>query len=155
MKAVVGLGNVGKKYKRTRHNVGFMFVEAFPKNRKDIILLKPKTMMNMSGKAAKALATYYMLHTTDLYVVHDDLDLKLGEYKIQFGKGPKVHNGVNSVEEHLGTSEFWRVRIGVDNRDTDNRIPGEAYVLENFSRAELETVNKTIDKAVKELAETL
>lgn len=155
MIAVVGLGNVGKKYKNTRHNVGFMAIDKLApavKNTKNIVLLKPNTMMNSSGLAIKKLIENWKLKIEDLYIIHDDLDLKLGDYKIQFGKGPKAHKGVNSVEEELGTSGFWRVRIGVDNRDPLSRTPGEEYVLQDFSEAEKEIVNKVINKLCKELA---
>lgn len=155
MIAVVGLGNVGDKYINTRHNVGFMFVDEFTqevKNNKNIISFKPASMMNSSGVWVKKLTESRNLETDNLYVVHDDLDLKLGEYKIQFGKGPKVHNGVNSVEENLGTADFWRVRIGVDNRDPENRIPGEEYVLESFTQAELSIIKRTIEEVCKKLA---
>ena len=100
--------------------------------------------MNDSGVAVKNLSTHYNLQHTNLYVVHDDLDLTLGSYKIQFGKGPKVHNGLLSIEEELGTSDFWRVRIGVDNRDPNNRIPGDEYVLQNFTKEEIEIRDKII-----------
>lgn len=151
MVAVVGLGNVGGKYKDTRHNVGFMFIDAFPQF-SGVITLKPDTMMNASGKAVKKLADSYKLLPADIYVIHDDLDLPLGEYKIQFGKGPKVHNGVNSVEESLGTEKFWRVRIGVDNRDPDNRVNGEGYVLQKFSSEEKKLIGtNVIPRAIRDL----
>lgn len=150
MYAIVGLGNVGDKYKFTRHNAGFMFVDMLPKS-SQYTLLKPDTMMNSSGVAVKKLINYYKMNLDDLYIAHDDLDLRLGEYKIQKGRGPKVHNGVNSVEERLGTEEFWRVRIGVDNRDPENRIKGEDYVLQNFSNEEMQIIKETIKNACSEL----
>jgi len=81
----------------------------------------------------------------------DDLDLKLGEYKIQLGKGPKLHNGIESIENKLNTKNFWRLRIGVDNRKEDNRIPGEAYVLQNFTANEQERINKVFEQISHEL----
>lgn len=80
-----------------------------------------------------------------LYLAHDDLDIKLGEYKIQFGVGPKEHNGVDSVENRLGTKQFWRIRIGIDNRESENRIPGEEYVLKKFTAKEIETLTKVFE----------
>jgi len=93
-----------------------------------------------------------MLLSTDLYIVHDDLDIKLGEYKIQKGKGPKVHKGINSIEKALGTDDFWRVRVGVDNRDSNNRTPGEQYVLQDFTSEEKEILDKVLDETCKKLA---
>lgn len=160
MKLIVGLGNPGEKYKNTRHNVGFMFIEFMGRasrimDRKlsdkfkseiieieykdqKMILFKPKTFMNESGKAVSAFLNYEKILVSDLIVVHDDLDLRLGEFKIQLAKGPKIHYGVNSIEEQLGTKDFMRVRIGVDNRNMENRTPGEAYVLQNLSEKERE-----------------
>lgn len=152
MKAVVGLGNVGQKYVKTRHNAGFMFVDALSSDvGKGVVLLKPDTMMNSSGKAVSKLVNFYKIELNNLYVAHDDLDLKLGEYKIQMGIGPKVHNGVNSVEQSLGTDKFWRVRIGIDNRDSGNRMTGEDYVLQNFTKEEKKIVEKVISQAALEL----
>lgn len=178
MKLIVGLGNPGHEYELTRHNVGFMVVDAFAsknsktpklKNSKqskdfkfekifnaeilkmeELIFAKPVTFMNNSGLAVKKLTTKFQIPTTDLYVIHDDLDIRLGEYKIDFAKGPKLHNGIKSIEEHLKTDQFWRVRIGVDNRAqkinakdqmlNEKRMPGERYVLERFSEEEQEIV---------------
>lgn len=113
-------------------------------NREKIILAKPQTFMNESGKAVRKILTNNQFSiinkfsiSNDLYVVHDDLDIRLGEFKIQKGRGPKLHNGIESIENHLHTKDFWRVRIGVDNRNPENRIPGEAYVLQDFTGEEL------------------
>lgn len=159
MKLIIGLGNPGEKYHNTRHNVGFMMLDELAQmtsdqwlmnkyvqssiiNNQSLILAKPQAFMNNSGEAVKLLLAFYELKPTAITVVHDDLDLPLGEYKIQFGKGPKVHNGINSIESSLGTDQFWRVRIGIDNRDPENRTPGEAYVLQQFSTLEQITLNK-------------
>lgn len=168
MVAIVGLGNVGEKYRNTRHNVGFMFVDYLAKQHratlenqnkffsdiaksKELLLFKPQTMMNASGKAVSAIVNFYSVGHESLYVAHDDLDLPLGEYKIQFEIGPKVHNGVNSIEEFLGSSQFWRVRIGIDNRDPENRTPGEAYVLQKFTDEEMRIIDDVIKSASAEL----
>lgn len=155
MKAIVGLGNVGEKYARTRHNVGFMVIEKLAplvKDKKEIILFKPDTMMNASGAAVNKLVEGKKIKLSDLFIIHDDLDIRLGEYKIQRAKGPKVHKGVNSIESALGTSDFWRVRVGVDSRDPDNRTPGEEYVLQDFSDEEMETLGGVLDDLCKKLA---
>lgn len=107
--------------------------------------------MNSSGEAVNKLANYYSLVPSALFVAHDDLDLPLGEYKIQKGVGPKLHNGINSIEQTLGSSDFWRIRIGVDNRDPNNRIPGEDYVLQDFSKEEMESLKIVFKKIGQEL----
>lgn len=165
MKLLVGLGNPGEKYLLNRHNVGFMFIdnlvdslEAVEENRVDqkiaitfragdLILGKPQTFMNSSGPAVRELIKYYSLAINHLYVVHDDLDLKLGEYKIQKEKGPKLHNGINSIEQYLKSADFVRIRIGVDNRLSDARVEGEKYILENFSEEELKILQLVLQKA--------
>lgn len=149
---LVGLGNPGEKYQHNRHNVGHQFVDfivgssEFVVRSQDFKLVKSNVFMNDSGSFVQKLTTYYQLSTTNLYILHDDLDLKLGEYKIQKGVGPKVHYGLNSVEKALGNKDFWRVRIGVDNRDPDNRTPGEDYVLQNFSPDEVKMLDKLFPK---------
>ena len=139
MKLIVGLGNPGEKYKNNRHNVGFMVVDELAKyNLPDVVLFKPQKFMNRSGVEVKNLQ---VRNLQDLYVVHDDLDIELGKYKISLGKGPKVHNGLRSIYEQLGTKDFWHVRIGIDNRAaTDFRGTGEDYVLENFRPKEREII---------------
>lgn len=101
------------------------------------------------------LATFYKIPTTNIYVIHDDLDLRLGEYKIQKGVGPKLHYGIQSIEEKLGNSDFWRIRIGVDNREPKNRTQGETYVLQEFTEEEKEILNKTLDKVVIDLIDLI
>lgn len=116
-----------------------------------LILAKPTTFMNSSGIAVKKLITHYKVKISDLWVIHDDLDLRLGEYKIQFGVGPKLHYGVSSIEETLGTKNFWRVRVGVDNRNPDNRTPGEEYVLQNFENREIAIIRTVINDVAQAL----
>jgi len=186
MKLVVGLGNPGEKYENSRHNVGFMMVDRIMQNLKckmknynlkfktskkfqakisqitnhksQILLVKPQTFMNESGVAVKKIITNHKSQITNLYVVHDDLDIPLGEYKIQFGKGPKNHNGVLSVEKELGTKDFWRVRIGIENRaleDKSFRVLGEDYVLQKFTKEEREILDRVIEKVIRKLLFTV
>ncbi len=161
MKVIVGLGNPGVEYANTRHNAGILFLDKLVESlasdygwRKhfdalifktsDKTLVKTKDIfMNESGRLLQGLPE------GDLYLVHDDLDIKLGEYKIQKGVGPKVHNGVESVENKLGSKDFWRIRIGIDNRDPSNRIPGEEYVLQKFSGEELGILSNVFDAIIK------
>ncbi|MBI3289970.1 peptidyl-tRNA hydrolase [Candidatus Microgenomates bacterium] len=170
---IVGLGNPDVKYANTRHNVGHMVVDALNKVTGDkvqgIVIKKTDVFMNNSGEAVKRLITNHTFdklsagHSliTDLYVVHDDLDIPLGQFKIQFGKGPKDHNGIKSVEEELGTKEFWRIRVGIENRvqgthstssgQAGDRVQGEEYVLQNFLPEE----KKIIENVTREIATRL
>jgi peptidyl-tRNA hydrolase, PTH1 family len=143
MKLIVGLGNPGEKYKKNRHNLGFMAVEHFLKNfmsakstswensskfKSDIaqiewqpkhgtlekvILAKPKTFMNNSGLAVKIISDFYKISPDHLWIVHDEIDLPLGTLKIRLGGASAGHRGVESVMEHLGTDKFWRFRMGI------------------------------------------
>ena len=171
MKLIVGLGNPGEKYKNNRHNIGFQIVDrmqtstnvrAWEQQNKfqalvsrlstaDVLLAKPTTYMNSSGTAVLSLANYYKIQTPDIWVIHDDLDIILGQYKIQKGVGPKLHYGIKSIEEELKTKDFWRIRMGVDNRSINNRISGEEYVLENFEKGEIEIRDRVIEEIVQKL----
>ena len=157
MKLIVSIGNPGSAYLNTRHNAGFLVVEALQNSKlpKDVVLRKSDVFMNESGIFVKKLVNNYKLNLNDLYVIHDDLDIKLGEYKIQFGRGPKDHNGLKSIGEELGTNEYWHIRMGVDNRPLDNKPMGEEYVLQNFSDEERETLDKTIKEAVNTILKAL
>jgi PTH1 family peptidyl-tRNA hydrolase len=105
----------------------------------EVVLVKTKDIfMNESGRLLQGLPE------GEVYVAHDDLDIRLGEYKIQKGKGPKEHNGVESVEKRLGTKDFWRIRIGIDNRMTPGE--GETYVLQKFSGQEREAIDEALEK---------
>jgi len=153
MKLIIGLGNPGSKYVNNRHNVGYMVVDALKGISKGLTLLKTDYFMNDSGSfVAKKLKTY-SIKPEALYVVHDDLDIKLGAFKIQFGRGPKGHNGIIDIEEKLGTSDFWRVRVGVDARTKDQRLKvnGEQYVLEDFTNQEILILNNVIKQICNQL----
>jgi len=145
MKLIVGLGNPGEQYKDTRHNAGFLFVDELAKGLEPhdsrFRLLKPDTYMNASGEAVAREAQYYKIAPEDIIVVHDDLDLRLGLWKKQKGVGPKLHYGIQSIEERLGTKDFYRIRIGVDNRSAEYRIPGDSYVLQRFTDEELKILH--------------
>lgn len=154
---LIGLGNPGKEYDLTRHNAGYLFLDeiisimsekkagsekksthdmllqTFPAT--GLMLLKPLTYMNRSGVAAKAIVKNTNIRHDQILLVHDDLDIKFGKYKLQLEKSPREHKGVKSVEQELGFKDFWRLRIGIDNR-TDKKISGEAYVLQKFTHDE-------------------
>ncbi len=162
IKLIIGLGNIGKEFERTRHNAGFMFVDFFTDYqtfslnkslntsilKSSKIFAKPTTMMNNSGIAAVKLLNYFKLKPYQMLVCFDDLDISFSEYKIQFDKGPKIHNGLNSIEDYLQTQKFWRLRIGIDNRTQEirNFQTGADYVLERFSTEEIDTLNQTFVK---------
>ena len=154
MKLVVGLGNPGDKYKNNRHNVGYIVVDALEGAGLVDGLKAEKTnvYMNDSGEAVKKFKNFYKVTPANLYIVHDDLDIPLGQYKLQLGKGPKVHNGVNDIELKLGTPEFWRIRIGVDNRDPENREAGDKYVIQDFTDEEKQTLKSVIASIVKDIS---
>ncbi len=167
MKLIVGLGNPGEKYKNTRHNAGFMFGDRLAENSKfsmskkfeaeilekdGFLMVKPQTFMNDSGRSVRRILDFYKLLPSDVIVAHDDLDIVLGERKIQMGIGPKVHNGVNSVEQYLGSMNFLRVRLGVDNRkQVQTNLSGADYVLDDFGKEEKKILNEVIDGAITEL----
>lgn len=170
MKLIIGLGNPKDKHKNNRHNSGFLVVDELArlifdeewssvkkfqsliiKHEGLFMLVKPQTFMNQSGKAVKKLIDQYKMESSDLWVIHDDLDIVLGDYKIQKGKGPKLHKGIESIEEKLGKTDFWRVRVGIENRSGENKISGETYVLQNFTEEETRIVVPTIVKISKEI----
>ena len=154
-KLIIGLGNPGEDYQMTRHNAGFMFIDYLISSSskiiatekkfkdsliysfdKDTILLKPLTFMNESGSMVKQAVKWFDIDVErNFTLVYDDLDIPLGKFKLQFAKSPKDHKGVRSVEDHLGTNKFMRLRIGVDNRNGKD-IPGEKYVLGEFKKNE-------------------
>jgi peptidyl-tRNA hydrolase, PTH1 family len=179
MKIIVGLGNPGKQFLNTKHNAGFLFLNAlrekflyqegihvtdwrvedafqseisFLKEGTKIIavFVKPQTFMNNSGEAVAKIVKKLEIEELreNMILVHDDLDIPLGEYKIQQGKAPSGHNGVNSVEDRLGTNDFKRVRIGIENRENRN-IPGEDYVVTKFSKDEKVIIDEAIQKAIQ------
>jgi len=174
MKLIVGLGNPGRKYAGTRHNVGFMVVDklagdvAWKESKgsgaevfwmefegEKVELMKPQKFMNESGGAvARAKKKHPNLEISDIYIVHDDLDIPLGKFKIQKGRGPKVHNGLQSIYERVG-KDFWHVRVGIDNRSTinDQRSNGHKYVLQKFNDEEKKIIDEVIAELVVRLRE--
>jgi len=156
---IIGLGNPGKKYENNRHNVGKIFIDFISQKLKinppfyeqndqlKIKIFKTNCFMNESGKEVKKIlktlpVTSYTLQ--DLYIVHDDLDIYLGKFRLDFGRGPKLHNGVKSIEQTLKTKDFWRIRIGVDNRQKTGWIDGKTYVLMDFLKEEKEILENDV-----------
>jgi PTH1 family peptidyl-tRNA hydrolase len=178
MKLITGLGNPGKKYQKNRHNVGFLVLDRlrerflFQKNynvtdweeektfmsemaflkqgsRVIAILQKPLTYMNNSGQAVSKVIKKYDIEKLEenFILIHDDLDIPFGKYKIQKSKSPKGHNGVADVESLLQTTKFQRVRVGIESRIEKN-IPGEDFVLMNFTKDEQIVLDEVIDDVV-------
>lgn len=167
MKCIIGLGNPGKKYAQTRHNIGFMVVDELLRRHNwkldkskfngqyamelyegdKLILLQPQTFMNLSGQSVRPLMDYYNLELADILVIYDDLDLPTGKIRLRAKGGHGGHNGMRSLIEHLGTKDFNRIRFGV-GRPT-SPIPVVDYVLGNFAKIEQQTVMDSIEKAAE------
>jgi len=168
---IVGLGNVGKQYEKTRHNIGFMALDKYreendfpdwqdkPKLKalvsedfvggKKVILAKPTTLMNLSGESVRALKDFYKLKNSDIVVIHDELDLPFGEIKQKNSGGSAGHNGLKSLIKHIG-EDFNRIRIGIKNDQLDT-IDAAAFVLAKFSKNESEKLVEIIDTSLSTL----
>jgi len=163
---IVGLGNPGEEYAQTRHNVGFMVIGHWAKSlgvrlsgrrfhstniqtqyqSKDIILLRPRTYMNRSGRAVKACADYHGIPPEEILVVHDDIDLALGRLKVVRDGGAGGHKGVLSLIHSLGTKAFYRVKVGVGRPREGETV--EDYVLSPFPEEEKDLIRAVIPTAV-------
>ncbi|MFH0853014.1 MAG: aminoacyl-tRNA hydrolase [bacterium] len=169
MKLIVGLGNPGKQYDDTRHNVGFWAVDQlveylslapFSFNKKfeaeitrnddpahHWFFMKPQTFMNRSGEAVGEMVRFYRLALKDLLIIHDDLDLPPGELRPAQDRGTAGHNGVESIVAKLGTQDFYRLRIGIgSNRELG--IPAEDYVLQKFTEEQQKQIEQTVQPIV-------
>jgi len=137
-------------------NQGDQKDQAIQANQIELHLFKPETFMNKSGLVArKILKTYPQVAMQNWFVVHDDLDIKLGAYKIEQGKGPKDHNGLTSIYKQLQTSDFWHVRVGIDGRAGIRSVSGSDYVLQSFPLAERKILDETIEKIYIDLLNRL
>jgi PTH1 family peptidyl-tRNA hydrolase len=168
---IVGLGNPGKRYEATRHNIGFMVLEKLArdwevevKNRSfnalwgkrtiagnNVLLAKPQTFMNLSGTAVRQLQSFFKTDISNLIVIHDDLDLPFGAIRLKSGGGTAGHKGLASIESNLGTSGFVRVRLGIGKPVDKSRIEG--YVLEPFRKEEQEVLPEVVGRAADACAE--
>lgn len=156
MRLIVGLGNLGPRYKDTRHNIGARIAsELKPLNLEGVILAEPTTFMNESGKAVKSLLRNLVSRnletkflSNNLWVIHDDLDIPLGEFKIQKNRSSAGHKGVQSIIDTLGTKDFNRIRIGIcPQNGKPNDV--EKFVLQNFTKDEEKILKETIEKTVE------
>lgn len=163
MKLIVGLGNPGKKYQSTKHNVGFMCLDAYFKENKlkfkkekrfygeslkvgNVVFLKPHTFMNNSGQSVQSALDYYDMNVEDLLIIYDDLDLPLGKTRLREKGSAGGHNGIKSIISHIKTEEFKRIRFGIDSNPL---IETKNYVLGKFSKQDLKVVNPSIDRVVE------
>ena len=158
MKLIVGLGNPGKKYELNRHNVGFLAVDylinkfnASKVSSKfkgalykagDYLFLKPSTFMNLSGESVALVKNFYKLDNKDIIVIHDDIDLKLGALRFKRGGSSGGHNGLKSIDKHIG-NDYWRIRIGVGRPERKEEVVN--YVLSDFSKEELECIKRNFE----------
>ncbi|MFA5431387.1 MAG: aminoacyl-tRNA hydrolase [Candidatus Paceibacterota bacterium] len=168
MKLIAGLGNYGPEYEKTRHNYGFMVIDEiqrkhnFPafklekahnaliSKKGNVLLVKPQTYMNESGKAIKSIAAYYKVNIKDIIIIHDDAETNLGEIKEVEARSAAGHNGVRSIIDELKTNEFKRLKLGINSEDSSfKNKPLEDVVLKNFSKAEEIIALGVIEKAVE------
>ncbi|MBJ8077156.1 aminoacyl-tRNA hydrolase [Bacillus cereus group sp. N12] len=173
MKLIVGLGNPGREYELTRHNIGFMAIDELAKrwnislneqkfkgvfgagfvNGEKVILLKPLTYMNLSGESIRPLMDYYKIDVDDFVVMYDDLDIPVGKLRLRMKGSAGGHNGVKSTISHLGTQEFQRIRMGIDRPKNGMKVVD--YVLGRFTSEEIPDVNHSIEKAADACEEWL
>ena len=165
MKIIAGLGNIGEKYVFTRHNAGFMVLDkwaveenfTFHQDTKlkcflaktkvdgeDVIFVKPTTFMNLSGEAIRAVADYYKIDSKDIIIIYDDIALDLGRIRLRATGSDGGHNGIKSIIKHLGTSKFDRIKVGIGPQ----LGPSENYVLQNFSKDQLEVLKEMLSKSI-------
>lgn len=158
MKLIVGLGNIGKEYDNTRHNVGFIMLDSLAKAKKvefsntkfggryaqyvengeKIILLKPEKYMNLSGEVVEAFVNYFKIDISDLLIISDDLDMPVGKIKIKYKGSSGGHNGLKNIILHLKTEEFKRIKIGISN---DKLLDTKDYVLGKFSQEDKKIID--------------
>jgi len=164
IKLIVGLGNPGQQYQKTRHNAGFLFLDRLVAefggawvseakfqgliaecrfSKEKVILLKPQTFMNRSGHSVGMVARYYKLQPEEILVVHDELDFDAGVVKLKKGGGHAGHNGLRDIIVHLGSKEFYRLRVGIGRPDAGKVVAD--YVLSNPSRKEWELMVSAFD----------
>ncbi len=163
MKLIVGLGNPGPTYQNNRHNIGFMVIDEVLKNssfnnisskkflgelykKNDLLLLKPTTFMNLSGKSVASVSSFYKIPLENILVIHDDIDLPYGAIKIKRGGGNGGHNGLKSIDSLIG-KEYNRLRLGVGKPVKKEMVP--SYVLSDFSDKEQEVLDKFIEYAAQ------
>lgn len=162
MKLIVGIGNPGKEYEHTRHNIGFDALDLYAKNNnllqpkekfngsyyetvingEKVILLKPLSYVNLSGNVVRKYVDYFKIEIDDILVIVDDLDQAIGNYKIKANSGSGGHNGLKNIEEHLNTKKYKRLKIGIAN---NKAIDTKDYVLGRFGKEERITIDEVLN----------
>jgi len=174
MKLIIGLGNPGDKYEKTRHNIGFILLSLLAnqnsvkfKMRKSllskvteiklaqekIILCKPQTFMNNSNQAVSKIINYYKIKTEDILIIQDEIDLLFGKIKLSTNSSSAGHKGVQSIIDYLDTQKFKRLRFGVKHEN--NKIPIEIFVLKNFSKEELAYIEKEKENLINTILDNI
>jgi PTH1 family peptidyl-tRNA hydrolase len=167
LRLIIGLGNPGAEYSETRHNAGFWFCERLARelgasfsresryhglvakariDGRDLWLLMPQTFMNRSGQSVQALAHFYRIAPAEMLVVHDELDIPPGQLRLKFGGGLGGHNGLKDITSHLGTQDYWRLRIGIGHPGDKNDVAN--YVLKPPRKEEAGEIDAAIDRAL-------
>jgi PTH1 family peptidyl-tRNA hydrolase len=174
IKLFVGLGNPGPEYEATRHNAGFWWIDALARalkvqpvmersyhgllartvvNGQTIWLLQPQTFMNLSGKSVSALARFFKIAPQEILVVHDELDVVPGEAKLKLGGSHAGHNGLRDIHAQLGSSDYWRLRLGVGHPGDKSEVVG--WVLKKPSLDHRIAIDQAIDRSLKALPHLL
>ena len=163
---ICGLGNPGKEYINTRHNIGFNLVDKlasfynfdpFKKDTKkeilkgiiannSCLLMKPLNFMNLSGQPIREVISFYKIEKNKIFIIHDDLDLELGKVKIKFGGGNGGHNGLSNIDEMIG-NDYYRIRVGIDHPGTKHLVSN--YVLNKFNSDEITKIDNQLDNIAK------
>lgn len=163
MKLIVGLGNIGREYNRTRHNIGFMAIDKIAeKNNIDfskekfhgmyaefsykgekVLLLKPQKYMNLSGEVVRDFVRFFKIDVNDILIISDDLDMPVGKIKLKYKGSSGGHNGLKNIALHLGTEEFKRLKIGISN---DKKMDTKDYVLGKLTEEEMKILNSILDE---------
>lgn len=168
---MVGLGNPGKKYQLSRHNLGFMAIDAFAQSWPEylfrsehkslvakvthscsevLLLAKPQTFMNLSGEAVQSLMSYYKIGIEDLLVLHDEIDLDFGDIRFQTHRGHGGHNGIRNIHQLLSTNQYKRLKLGV-GRPPHSHLNVADYVLENFNKSEISLLSEYLNRICESL----
>ena len=165
MRLIVGLGNPGREYDNTRHNIGFMVVDELSKkwefdfnkkkfdgvygekiiNGEKIIILQPQKFINLSGEVIRKVVDYFKIDIDDILVIHDDLDTPIGKYKLRYQGSSGGHNGLKNIELNLATRNYKRIKIGISN---NKKMDTKDYVLGKFNKEDQTLVNRVIDDMI-------
>ncbi len=179
MKIVVGLGNIGEKYTKNRHNAGFLALDKFvneleksglqikwkeepklkaittkiPFNNQILLLAKPTTLMNLSGQAVSKILNFFKEPVENLIVIFDDIDIKLGKIRVRHKGSAGTHNGIKSIIQEIGTEEFKRIKIGIESRGdiSPKQQDLSSFVLSNFLEEEKVIIDKAFDDTISEI----